>query len=526
MRPTSTISGAWHREDWKGERTLDFIKASVACLNDPDASNNQRLAFVDRLVAMQATDERSLVFGQFSLRVGGGAGDLNAVLFLLPDLIKLDLVARETPELRDATQPMFARAMRAVETRWDDEIFDPHRDFTCYTNVFLLYIRALLLGGLHLGNARLVSKAHAQWKRWFFHVAYVGIDEFVSPTYDAVDMEAMGDIHDRTPDPSVRAEVASAIDYLAAVACGAFHPRLKLFVCGQSRHYHSFLTVPDGTPDWLRRRWVGSHEISPPVLAELERRDFPFAMRGRAGIKPCLFRTWQTDRAAVGSMTGGHYFWQQVSWITAVGTSEHAREVAWASGSYTPTGAYVDQCDADALCVFTRTPHSLHRTQWRTQPPQPFGDFGIGVTRGWTLDESVDAIVLNAFDHRLFIRPFVVAADRCIPVKLKRVHRTDRGQGRTHPGEADFDELIFPESSTLFGFHASLVAMNETPVFHGLEASRIGSELRISTGPQSVHLLTGPNSDIMQPFDADWRTWPLVKFPSLEILAGELLTVR
>ena len=33
---------------------------------------------------------------------------------------------------------------------------------------------------------------------------------------------------------------------------------------------------------------------------------------------------------------------QQVSWITAVGDDETSRDVAWASGSYAPTPAFID----------------------------------------------------------------------------------------------------------------------------------------------------------------------------------------
>jgi len=222
-------------------------------------------------------------------------------------------------------------------------------------------------------------------------------------------------------------------------------------------------------------------------------------------------------------MTGGHYFWQQVSWIAAVGDDETSRDVAWASGSYTPTPAFIDQSAGESLCIFVRAPHSLHRTQWKAQTPQPFGDFGIGITRGWTVEQSSHVTELHAFGHRLVVRPFTIVGETCVPVDLKRIHRTDRGQGRTHPGEADFDELIFPDSAEIFGFHASIYGPDDQEINPEILVNRLHDTLRVSAGARSVRLLTLPGGETVQTIETDSRSLPLVRCAARTIYAGEIL---
>ena len=100
---------------------------------------------------------RSWTVGCFPQRPAGEWGDLNYALFPLPSLIELARChGEEFPrELADR----FDRAIRlgtlGAERRWDEEIFDLHRDNKQYTNVFLSYVQCLLLAGQYLGKDRL-----------------------------------------------------------------------------------------------------------------------------------------------------------------------------------------------------------------------------------------------------------------------------------------------------------------------------------------------------------------------------------
>ncbi len=51
--------------------------------------------------------------------------------------------------------------------------------------------------------------------------------------------------------------------------------------------------------------------------------------RGARGLLPFRFQTWQTRDAAMGSMTGGNYFPQQIHLMVAVGAAPEERATAF-----------------------------------------------------------------------------------------------------------------------------------------------------------------------------------------------------
>ncbi len=169
------------------------------------ASGANAHALLAKVLDEQVQDESSPAYGQFPKIFGGGSGDYNMALFMLPTLIELSAPQGSSlpPALTDRLDRALRLALTAVERRWNEEIFDLHRDSKSYTNIFLLYIQAFLLGGRHFSDARLTRTGVAQWKRWLSHVAYTGIDEFVSD-YFTVDFEALQRIRELAPDPAMR----------------------------------------------------------------------------------------------------------------------------------------------------------------------------------------------------------------------------------------------------------------------------------------------------------------------------------
>jgi catechol 2,3-dioxygenase len=352
------------------EQTSIFDSFAYAILlferGEPEDSA-RAVEIVDALLGLQVAEESASIYGQFPMRVGGRPGDLNAALFAMPRLIDLLDRGRGTmpPSLAERCAAAIRRAVVAAERRWDDEVFDPHRDHQAYTNIFLLYIQALTLGGSHDGDSRLLRKATGQWRRWFNHVAYHGIDEFASPTYNDIDYGALRGIREHTDDAGVRFEADLALDHLCALGHAITHPTLRLPVCGSSRDYRRFLRPGPCEPRIVRDAAAGTYRAPAAVTREYRARAFPHTVRGRATTVPFRFQSWQVERAALGSMTGGNYFWQQIHCLAAVGRSATEREAVFLPGAYTPTGGYVSQAAGTALCVFNRLPQTLHRTQRR-----------------------------------------------------------------------------------------------------------------------------------------------------------------
>ena len=180
-------------------------------------------------------------------------------------------------------------------------------------------------------------------------------------------------------------------------------------------------------------------------------------MAGRATAVPFRFKSWQSERSGLGTMTGGHYFPQQINLFAVVGNGPMERAVAFLPGG---TGlefsnGYVCQSDHEALCVFARSTNSYYRTQ----VPKPDNLFpaaeslqhGFGITAGWREESNVDGrLVLSAFDHVLDVRPFVISGSRLMPIRLERKSVKNVFSG------VETDGFLFPDDARWFGCRVTL----------------------------------------------------------------------
>ncbi len=517
----------WTYEAWKDLRTIDLIQHVTGLIRAVPPHLTPGTRPFEMVLEMQVAEDSSPLVGQFPLRIGSKAGDRNAVLFLLPSLIELELAVQPRPKLAPLARQMIERAIRAVEARWDEEVFEPHRDFKLYTNVFLLYVGALLMLGRHRDDARLLRKGLAQWKRWYFHFAYHGLDEFASPTYHQVDVEALRTIRVHAPDESAQNQATRAIEFIAAFEHAITHPRLGLFVCGSARHYRDFAGTVD-TPDLTH--WKGEHarDVPDAVRSEFERRSFPFRASGRAGTRPFMFSTWQSDRSAMGSMTGGNYLWQQIHWMAAVGDSPAERAVAWMPGTFTPTSGHVCQRDNTALCVFHRLPHSFHRTQAPLADAQvraTLEEVGIGLQKHWTaLRDEHGRYLFIAHGHVLVVQPFVLQSDRIEPATLSMIERNNIGQVIHKSRPSDFNEWVFDTEPLWLGCQMTLVPEGSIPKPAALNFNREGSVMKFeSSAGLEVTLLLRPCGEVVELFNPQPAQVPLLSAPAAIIHAGDVL---
>ncbi len=492
------------------------------------ADVDRALKIVKALMSLQVDDPSSRNHGQFPWQPGSKAEDLNTVLFMMPSLIEMLERGQGSmsTEVSSDLDACVKRAIVATERRWSEERFDLHRDFKGYTNIFLLYIQALLMAGEHYDDERLLRQAAAQWQRWFNHISYYGIDEFASPAYSNIDYEALKVIHETTRDNQMRRESKHALGHLSALLHGITHPVLRLPVCGSSRDYRGFLTPGNREPGCVNNG-ADSPYTPKSVRDEYRKRIFPYSLRGRATTIPFRFKSWQDSHAAVGTMTGGNYFWQQIHCMVAVGESESERAIVFAPGAYTPTSGFVCQHDNAALCVFARQPNTYHRTQ----EPMPDakvhayqGEYSIGITPNWTvLEQDASGIILSAYGHQVHIQPFTIRGGAVHPVMLVRKRYTNLGQGRFHDTAADLDAWVFTDDTVWFG---CLIQTCKGGVTKSKSPIRCAERDQILTvdAPDGlrVKVFQHASGELTELYEDDWRTQPLLETPVHILNPGDL----
>ncbi len=237
---------------------------------------------------------------------------------------------------------------------------------------------------------------------------------------------------------------------------------MKLPVTGISRDYRNFLGPGDARSPVLTQGPDDCYSPPPRALALNDNRRYPFKVTGKASMMPFIFKSYQLEDAAMGSMTGGACFQQQIHCIVAVGKNENERAVAFLQGSFTPVNGYTDQIGNSTLCVYNRLPAYWHLTQKHgvldmSTYKETFGDFGIGITADWKEKiNTPDHIVLEAYGYDLHIFPFVVQNEKIAPTGLMLKHRTTTSP-RYHPRPRVFDEYVFPEEPDWFGAYITLV---------------------------------------------------------------------
>lgn len=421
---------------------------------------------LNKTIALQDHDPEALTFGHWgwSLRDGEKYVDWNNALFQAH--IMFCGLWNEQAKMSDETKSNFISSCRqmveAVKRRWDYEIFDISRDYVAYSNVFAMYIQTFTLAADRFKSPRFARMAKDQWARWYNHISFFGIDEFASPTYNKVIFNALLDIRDYSPDERIQKEATEVMDHIYLLQSALTHPLLKLSVSGVSRDYRNFTLPGDARSGVLLQ--PASLNYIPPVeaVAINERRKYPFEVIGKASFMPFLYKSYQLKDAAMGSMTGGAVFQQQIHCMAAVGNSETERAVAFLQGSYTPVNGFTDQIGTSALCVYNRLPTLWHLTQKHgvislSGYKEAFGDFGIGITTNWKEKlNTPDHIILEAYSYELHLFPFAVKNERIESCSLELKHRTTTSP-RYHPRPRNFDEYVFPEEPDWFGAYLVLV---------------------------------------------------------------------
>jgi hypothetical protein len=499
--------------------SLEYARRLLDTGRPPDAERAARI--IEAVCALQRL-EPSWKFGQIPMRADLQTHDRNSNLFFLPEMA--EILRRHGPRLPQPAgkrlRDCFRRAMSFAERRWDEEVFDLHRDGKAYTNIFLLYVRAMVLGGVVECEERLWRKGEAQWQRWFNHISYYGIDEFCSPTYSHVDFEALTHLLRIARDEAMKGEVRMALDYLFAMQFAATHPVLEVPVCGSGRDYRRYWSPREGRPLLLGAADPGGYVVPEALREEFANRKFPFEMSGRATAVPFRFRSRQEEGAGLGTLTGGHYFPQNIHCAAAVGRSSAERELLCLPGRHCFQSGFTAQDGLQALCFFTQAPNSYVRTQYirpDTAHAKLHGDWPlvVGVTAGWEeVERKAGRLTLRAYDRDLHLRPFALVEDKAKPVELTRARMS--GYHR------DIDVYTFPPEAKQVLCLVAITAAGKKYAPSTPSAKRRDSVLELSSGKLALRLFEHPTGELTELYEEDWRTTPLLRAPALELRPGGL----
>lgn len=499
-------------------KTGSFQYAWLLYRTDDSSNYPKADAVLKQVISLQDSDSESLTYGQWNWRLEDGekTADLNNALFRT-DILFVKLWDQQ-PKMSAETQATFLASCKAIteaaKRRWDTEIFDIGRDFVCYSNIFVLYVETLTMAGERFNDPRLKKMAKSQWTRWYNHISFFGIDEFASPTYNHVIFTHLLNIRKFCRDERIERECQEVLDHVYLLQSALTHPILKLPVSGISRDYRNFLVQEDARSELLTAPFVDY--IPPPKATEINQaRKYPFEIVGKAGIMPFVFKSYQLQDAAMGSMTGGNCFQQQMHCMAAVGTSETERAVLFLQGSYTPVNGFTDQHGMSTLCVYNRLPNYWHLTQWRgdlANYRETFGEFGVGITPNWREKlRTPDHIVLEAYGYEAHVFPFAVKNETIASCGLVLEHRTTTSD-RYHPRPRVFDEYAFPPELDWFGAHVVLVKSGSQVADPGIAYSIQNGIRSFSTGAgHHIRLFVAEKGDTKQLFDVDPALVPVFK---------------
>lgn len=475
-------------------------------------------AVLNEFISQQDDDPESITYGHWGWKVFAGERtvDFNNALFRT-DMMFVKLWEQQDKMSPD-TQASFInsckRITEAAKRRWDTEVFDIGRDFTAYSNIFVLYIETLTMSGERFNDARLKKTAKSQWTRWYNHISFFGIDEFASPTYNHVIFTHLMNIHNFCRDERIQRESKEVLDHIYLLQSAITHPVLKLPVSGISRDYRMFLVQGDARSEVLTSSIDG---YTPPRRAvEInENRKYPFEVIGKAAITPFIFKSCQLPDAAMGSMTGGNCFQQQIHCLAAVGNNENERAVVFVQGSNTPVNGFTDQIGTSTLCVYNRLPNYWHMTQWRGDMSKyrgTIGEFGVGISPNWREKLNTPGhIVLEACGYEAHIFPFTVENGEIAKRDLALKHRTTTSP-RYHPRPRVFDEYVFPKEPDWFGAHISLVKSGSEVADPGIVYSTQDGIHDFRTNPgHQVRLFVAEKGDTKQLFNVDPALVPIFR---------------
>ena len=138
-----------------------------------------------------------------------------------------------------------------------------------YTNIYLMTSVDLVLLGEASGNATIANRGYAQLESWYKYTKSGGIAEFISPTYTAVDLQALNMGYIFAQSAANRVKMKAALDFIWADVKANFFVAQGSLAGAHSRDY-----------DWLQG--IDFVDMNLYILTEANQNSFPF----QGGVMP------------------------------------------------------------------------------------------------------------------------------------------------------------------------------------------------------------------------------------------------
>jgi hypothetical protein len=195
-------SGAWTSglTVYRPPLSLWLAHGLLRASSTPDSKDvREAAAIVGAAIESQERDQRHPHRGNFLwLADDAEVTDLNAVQFMLRAL--LPLVLDHGHRLSDA---LMARIRDVIRLALDEQ--ERMAVAPTYTNIHLMALFSLVVGGEWLDDAHYTALGRRRWAEWVrFTVGSGAPHEFNSPGYGAIDLGALAALHQYVRDPQVR----------------------------------------------------------------------------------------------------------------------------------------------------------------------------------------------------------------------------------------------------------------------------------------------------------------------------------
>jgi hypothetical protein len=194
----------------------------------------------------QDRDPKSKTYGNFAWYwEDPKPADLNAAEFAMQRAALLWILYRDRLSAK-ATETLQRLMQFSIEG------LQRHKVSVDYTNIFVMKTWNCIALGEHTGRPELARAGYAMFDEWLRRVRQVGVREYLSPTYYAVDFECLGAIARHAKNPAARAKAALALDYLwTDVAANWFTPAGRLG--GAHSRDYDYVTGHGNLDQWAAR---------------------------------------------------------------------------------------------------------------------------------------------------------------------------------------------------------------------------------------------------------------------------------
>lgn len=233
-----SVSGTKREWDKVRNASPDYSTRDLAQFALQNASTHPQRALLAlrRLRQAQDLNPQSPTFGNFPWYVGQSQpDDLNAGEFIQYKLIKLSLskTSKLQKDGRDLLRQLIIDTNSGIE-RHDVKV--------SYTNICLAKIFNLIVGGETLGRADIAAKGRELFSKWIEYTRKNGIHEYLSPTYNGVDLDRLRALEQYTKDRAVKTKAHSAKNFLLCQLNANWFPKSNRLAGAHSRDYDDFLT--------------------------------------------------------------------------------------------------------------------------------------------------------------------------------------------------------------------------------------------------------------------------------------------